>query len=211
MSILDDLKSQLKVEQFDKIKEFWENEQSRAYVILGGAAIFVALYMAVFLVPKFGQLSNVSRTVSDLNGKISRLSTSIKRQRQMGQKLKDLRAEYEEYSKRLPKEKEIPEFLEGLASIAKTSKVKILSITPSELVPVEVEGRKEGYYKKMPISITAKSGYHQLGRFVSAIETGKRFITISDISIRYDSNTPRMHNVKMGLTTYVSVEEEKKK
>ena len=119
----------------------------------------------------------------------------------MGPKLKELRAEYEEYSKRLPGEKEIPEFLEGLASIAKTSKVKILSITPSELVPVEVEGKKEGYYKEMPISITAKSGYHQLGRFVADIETGKRFITISDINIRYDSNTPRMHNVKMGLKT----------
>ena len=98
-----------------------------------------------------------------------------------------------------------------MSSIAKTSKVKILSITPFALKAVKAEGKEIEYYKQMPILITAKSGYHQLGRFVSNLEKGGRFVTISDLRIQHDPAFPRMQNIRMELKTYVSVEPKKSK
>jgi type IV pilus assembly protein PilO len=160
--------------------------------------------MTFILVPKFGSLSKASRIVNDLNNKIEQLNVSVKRQTTMNEKLTELRKEYDGYSKRLPKEKEIPAFLEGVSAIAETSRMKILSLTPSGLKAVESDGKEVEYYREMPILLTAKSGYHQLGQFISNLERGERFINVSNLRIQYDSSHPRMHNIRMELGTYVS-------
>jgi Tfp pilus assembly protein PilO len=85
--------------------------------------------------------------------------------------------------------------------------VKILTITPSDLKPVD-QGKKEVYYYEMPVLITAKSGYHELGGFIAEIETEKRFITIEGLKLEYNKSTPLRHNVNMTLKTYVSVDED---
>jgi type IV pilus assembly protein PilO len=200
-----DIKEQIKT-YTDKAKEFLGEEQNRMYIILGVTVVLAALYLTFIIVPKFGQLSKASRVVNDLNNKIEQLNVRVKRQTAMKDKLDEFRKEYDGYSKRLPKEKEIPGFLEGVSSVAKTSKVKILSLTPSDLKPVMTDGKENEYYKEMPILVTAKSGYHQLGEFVSDLETGTRFLHIGNLRIQYDSGFPRMHNVRMELSTYVSVD-----
>jgi type IV pilus assembly protein PilO len=200
-----DIKEQIKT-YTDKAKEFLGEEQNRMYIILGVTVVLAALYLTFIIVPKFGQLSKASRVVNDLNNKIEQLNVRVKRQTAMKDKLDELRKEYDGYSKRLPKEKEIPGFLEGVSSVAKTSKVKILSLTPSDLKPVMTDGKENEYYKEMPILVTANSGYHQLGEFVSDLETGTRFLHIGNLRIQYDSGFPRMHNVRMELSTYVSVD-----
>ncbi|MGB2600371.1 MAG: type 4a pilus biogenesis protein PilO [Candidatus Omnitrophota bacterium] len=199
-----DPKEQLKI-YTDKAKEFVSDEQNRMYIILGVTGVIAALYLTFILVPKFGGLSKASRVVNDLNTKIEQLNVRVKRQTAMDKKLDELRKEYEGYTKRLPKEKEIPEFLEGISGIAKTSRVKILSLTPSSLKTVKVDGKEVEYYREMPILITAKSGYQQLGKFVSNLEKGERFTNINNLRIQYDSNFPRMHNIRMELGSYVSV------
>ena len=199
-----DLKEQLKI-YTDKAKEFVSDEQNRMYIILGVTGVIAALYLTFILVPKFGGLSKASRVVNDLNTKIEQLSVRVKRQTAMDKKLDELRKEYKGYTKRLPNEKEIPEFLEGIAKIAKTSRVKILSLTPSSLKAVQVDGKEVKYYREMPILITAKSGYQQLGKFISNLEKGQRFTNMNNLRIQYDSNFPRMHNIRMELGSYVSV------
>jgi Tfp pilus assembly protein PilO len=204
-----DLKEQA-APYIEKAKEFLKDEKNRSYIILGAVGLLGVFYLSFIIIPKFGDLSKTSRAASGLNNKISQLNNQIKRQKMMEKNLDKLKAEYGTYSKRLPQEKEIPEFLEGLASSAKTSRVRILSMTPSELKKAKSGGKGGEYYREMPILITAKSGFHQLGRFIADLEQRGRFITVSDLSIKNDSNSPRMHNIRMELKTYVSVEEEKK-
>ena len=200
---INDIKEQANT-YISKAKEFVSDEQNRMYIILGATGVVVALYMTFILVPKFGNLSRASRVVNDLNNKIEQLNVRTKRQTAMKGKLTELREEYDGYSKRLPKEKEIPAFLEGISAIAKTSRMKILSLTPSDLKTVKSEGKEVEYYREMPILLTAKSGYHQLGKFMSNLERGKRFINVGNLRIQYDSGHPRMHNIRMELGTYVS-------
>ena len=98
----------------------------------------------------------------------------------------------------------MPRFLQGLAGIARKSNVKILSVTPHKLT-TKSKGKESGqYYGTMPVVITAKSGYHQMGQFINDLEEGGRFVTVEDVQIQYDNNFPRKHNVKMVLKTYVA-------
>lgn len=198
----------LKIDR-DKIKTFFRDEHNRTYVILGSALVVAFIYLAFLIVPTFGDYLRMSRTARDLKDKINLVNSRLERIDQMKAKLELLRKGQSGYATQLPDEKEVPRFLEGLAETAKKADVKILSVTPYELSE-KVPEQAGQYYGAMPIVITAKSGYHQLGHFIDELEGGGRFITVEDVKIEYDSNFPRRHNVQMVLKTYVSYEDEKK-
>lgn len=187
----------------DSIKDFLENEAVRANIARGGAVIAVLLYAMLVVVPGMGKFFKKKSEVEVLERQIDSVTDRVNRIDSMTEKLNSLKTELEGYSGGLPDQKEIPELLEGLASIAKVSGVKILSITPSDLKDSSDSGAK-GYYKEMPITITAESGYHQLGRFISNLEEGSRFIAIEDLRIQHNEDFPRRHDVSMTLKTYVS-------
>ncbi len=197
--------------QQDKIKEFFEDEQKKLYVTVGGAVIIVVLYLTFLILPTFNSLSEVSRMVKDLKDRINLVESREKRLDEMTERLNVLREEQTRYAKQLPVEKEIPKFLEGLAAMAKESNVKILSVTPQEFSTKGLDEETARYFREMPIVITAKSGYHQLGYFINKLEQGERFVEIQDLSVQYDSKYPRSHNVKIVLKAYVAVGDDEKK
>ena len=192
----------------EKIKEIISDQKKRDSLILGIALIIVVSYVSFLIIPNFTKLSLASSEVRDLNDRISVVNGRVKRLDQLTKQLELLRGEVAGYTEGLPEKREIPKFLEELSQVAKASNVKILSITPMETKKTE-EGDNP-YYSVMLVKITAKSGYHQLGGFVSSLENGKRFIEIEDIIIKNDEGFPRRHDVEMVLKTYVSVENEEK-
>ena len=195
----------------DDVRDFFADEKMRMYLILGGTVVIAVLCLVLVIVPRLTMLSRISTEARTLSDNISVTADRVKRIDSLSAKLKALRKELNGYSQGLPDQKEITEFLEDISAIAKTSAVKILSITPYGLETVKKGENKKVYYREMPIMVTAKSGYHQLGIFVNNLENGARFVTIEDLEIRYDKSTPRKHIVEMGLKTYVSVENEKEK
>ena len=208
-----DLKAETKKYiKLERVKDFLTDEVNRMYIILGATLVVAALYVTFLIFPKVSLLRKTSREVNELNEKMSLVMSRVKKLDLTTKKLKKQREEERAYSRQLPAEKEIPDFLEDLAGTAEKSGLKILSVTPHALAG-NVPGRKKGkkkektYYRAMPIVVTAKSGYHELGEFVNRLETGERFIKVEDLSIDYDPATPRRHDIKLVLETYVSVEE----
>jgi len=193
----------------DKLKESLKDEQVRMYLIVAAAAVVVAIYLTFGIIPQAIKVSKTSGQIKEFLDSIDLVNGRVKRLDVMKKRLSDLQTELDSYAKGLPQQEEIPKFLEELSTIAKKSDVKILSITPSELALAGGEG-EGGYYKEMSVLITAKSGYHQLGNFITSLEQSKRFINIEDLNMRGDNKTPREHNVKLILKTYVAVENKDK-
>ena len=194
--------------QSDKIKVFFEDEQKKLYVTVGGVAVIVVLYLTFLMLPTYNNLSETTRSVKDLTHKIGLVESREKRFDEMTCRLNALKEEQGQYVKQLPDEKDIPSFLEGLASMAKESNVKILSVTPQPFTTKGLDEETVKYFREMPIVITAKSGYHQLGQFINKLEQGERFTEIQDLFVQYDGKYPRAHNVRIVLKAYVAVENE---
>ncbi|MFH1394942.1 MAG: type 4a pilus biogenesis protein PilO [Candidatus Omnitrophota bacterium] len=191
----------------DKIKELFAEEKFRTYFVAAFASILAVVYIFIAIIPKCSLLSKTSREIRDFQTNIDLVENRIRRLDALTKKLSDVSAELESYAKGLPAKKDLPAFLEELSLLAKSSGIKILSITPAviaytkESVPSE-----KGYYREVPIIITAESGYHQLGYFISSLERSKRFITITDLKIKGNERSPRKHDVRISLNTYVSDE-----
>ncbi|MCX5680091.1 MAG: type 4a pilus biogenesis protein PilO, partial [Candidatus Omnitrophica bacterium] len=57
--------------------------------------------------------------------------------------------------------------------------------------------------EEIPILINARSGYHELGKLLSNMENADRFMKVSDIQIKSNSQLPRKHEVEILVLTYV--------
>ena len=108
----------------------------------------------------------------------------------------------ETYEKMLPVEQEIPRLLGNLSTMAKNANVKIVGITPLQS---KQEGAAE-IYQEIPILINARSGYHELGKFLSDLENSDRFMKVADINIKENKTTPKKHDVELMVLTYVLLE-----
>jgi type IV pilus assembly protein PilO len=100
----------------------------------------------------------------------------------------------------LPVEQEIPSLLENLSSMAKASGIKIVAITPA--IVREEKAEKDRIYQEIPIMINARSGYHELGRFLSGLENSNRFMKVADINIKSNGTNQRQHDVELRILTY---------
>jgi len=173
-------------------------------MILAGLLCVLALiiYVSYILAPQvervFGAVGKVSKVGSDL--KIAQDNIA-----NIG-KFKNNLAAYEEkvdrYEKMLPAQQEIPALLESLSDIAKNSNVKIVGIMPIVGKGDKAKTRSQ-IYKEIPILINAKSGYHELGKFLSNMENADRFMKVSDIQIKSNVSSPKKHDVEILVLTYI--------
>ncbi len=190
----------------DKLRDLWKDSLARKYIMAVGILVLSLLYFVTLVLPAIVSLTQVSREVRDSRQRVDSARKKIIRMAAMKGKLSKLENELSDLSANLPEKKEITALLEEFALIASRSDVKILSIIPYDLQVVKT-GTKDRFYEEMPIRITAKSGYHQLGKFVSSLTSGERLISIDNVEITNDKQSPRMNDVLIMLKTYVSVGE----
>jgi len=102
--------------------------------------------------------------------------------------LKEYRARYKEMNNMIIGPQDLPKVLESISRFADIASVRILRIRP---VDVARSGGSEGdKFVRQKISITAKSGYHQLGRFVGLLESAPIFIDIKNLEVKGDQAQP---------------------
>ena len=208
----------------DSIRDMLRDDKSRTYLIIGVTVVVGALYLILAFAPAVTSFLGSGRTARELEDSVEVVKNQAANMDKLKAQLDDLRAEDKGFAKSFPKSKEMSALLEEFANMARKSDVTILSITPQEVrkpAPARPQTKRsrrrtakkkpapKGYFEEVPIIITARSGYHQLGHFVQILEQGDRFITIRDIQINADRRDPWMHDVKILMTTYVSVDDEK--
>ena len=92
---------------------------------------------------------------------------------------------------------ELPQLLENLSGLAQGSHVKILT-----LMPVEVPSVSGTRYRKAAIRISATAGTHDLGHFLSRLESGVTFFRVINLSINDNPQDMRRHQVDLDLEVY---------
>ena len=191
----------------EKIKEFLKDERKRSYAILGAGVAVSFLYLMLFIIPAYSEMSRLSRKVSEISEKIDFTNRTVVKMAQREEALERLSSELESYAGGFPREKEISRFLEKISTTAKDKGVKISTINPSQLSPIKTSKDKV-YYYELPISVKAKSGYHELASFISEVEGGKRYLDVQGLKLEYNRSTPRRHDIRILIKTYVAGEGE---
>ena len=122
-------------------------------------------------------------------------------------KVLEYKEKIEHYEKRLLTREKMPSLLEAVSDMAIDSGIRIVAITPVMLFKTPVAGEEQPY-REIPIWISARSGYHQLGSFINSLENAHYFMKVADIQIRSNKRTPARHDVELLIVTYVLSKEE---
>lgn len=178
-----------------------KDKKTQVFILIGLVSVLgVIIYLSFILVP---QVERVFEAV----GRASRVETDLKDAQYNIDNIAKFKTSvtvYEEkidrYEKMLPTEQEIPALLENLSDMAKNSNIKIVGIMPVTVKEDTI--RKASVYQEKPILINAKSGYHELGKFLSNMENAGRFMKVSDIQIKANAQAPKRHDVELMVLTY---------
>lgn len=152
--------------------------------------------------------------IADLVGRIGKKGAELKAAKKdisgiprLKEEIASQQAKVEFYEKSLPAEKDIPKLLESLSGMARKANVSIVGITPAQASAKGLEdSTRSQIYQEVPILISAKCGYHELGSFLAGLESDNNFMKISDIKIRVNKMSPTKHDVELLISTYVLLE-----
>ena len=169
-------------------------------------AIILATYFYFFLKPEIGALRKVLPKVAGLNKNIKEADKLIDNIDSFKTKIADLKEKVGQYETRLPTKKEISSILNHLSALASQEDIKITGIKELETIKGEMQEGEQAY-SGVPIEIDMKSGYHQLGKFISEIENSDRLMKIDDLEIKSTSENLIEHDVKLIVSSFVLVKE----
>jgi len=177
----------------------------KTQILLAAAVAVIFLLMLdvnYILRPQAAKIINLINTVKRTRADLKMAEENISRIGQFKKEIEAYKDKVENYEKTLPAEQEIPSFLENLSNMAKSSNIKILAITP--IVSREETDKAEArIYQDIPVLINARSGYHELGRFLSKLENSDRFMKVADIDVKGAGSAQNRHDIELLVLTYI--------
>ena len=175
-----------------------EKKKILALYALGFLVVF-ALYFMLLLKPTLGALATLIPEVRTLKTDIKAVNDDLNFEDKLKNKFESVQSKLKEYGNKLSRERELPKLLENLSDTAKSSRVKILSISPQNKKDT---GEEDGICQEMPIAITGQSSYHDLGSFINKLENDERYMQVSDIKIKTNPSNPKKHNIEFVVSAY---------
>lgn len=144
------------------------------FVMLAGIA--AAFYFLVFM-PKMDEYKALVK-------KSETLQSEIVQKKSIADNLGRFREEYEKMQQRLqeslkelPNDKEIPELLTSIASIANQNQLEVKKFQPGEETA-------KGFYAEVPVALTLTGRYLDIGKFFFDVSEMPRIVTVGNIKMR---------------------------
>ena len=173
--------------------------------ILGGVIVFLSLlvYQKYFLGPVFGRANRLGKEAGEIRRNLKAAQATLSKLPQLESDMGKLRERTKELAVRFPSKAELPELLEHLSAVAEKSEVQIVEISPTRVIQEDKKEPSSAIYEVLPIDLTARSGYHELGAFINQLENSERIFSVKNIEIKADPSDPKRHHVALVVETFV--------
>jgi type IV pilus assembly protein PilO len=168
--------------------------------------IFAALGLVLAGIFYFMYLRDLIAKRDTLRSEVSQLEASVAQGRAVASQIEKFKLELAQLEERLtvlrqilPSEKETPQVLKSVQSMASASNLNIMRFVPQPIV-------NRTFYSDWPILMDVQGSYDALGSFFEKISEAKRIINVESLAIRGidgSTNSSRTLNATCTATTYV--------
>ena len=172
-----------------------KNERITLFVIVA-LGILVGFYY--LLTPQIERISFLRKNITQKKAEIQRAKNMIAKKPQLEREFQAMQELIEEYQDRMPGEDKIPAFLSSLTDLANEHKINVMYINPCK-----VNLSKGQVYAAYPIKLGIEGGYHQIARFVNALENLERFVKISKINLVSNDKNNLKHETEIYLSIFI--------
>ncbi len=197
----------------DITKKFSQIDEKNRKWIVGGVLLLIFLgdYFLIMKPFQVNNLLSINPKITVLRKDLKQARIDIKRIAQYRRQVRELRQRMKKIGNRILQTEEIPVILEEISLLARKNDVRINQIMPMKDSMEEVLDNKEGTYYSLPILISAKAGYHNLGRFINQLEQDKIFMSITGLDIAGNVDNPRLHTICITIKAFIMDKKEKGK
>lgn len=148
----------------------------------------VLFFFFVFFQPNYKNISKLSNERISLDKKLKEVKTKLQDRPRLQRELDDTTAVFEEASKLLPKDKEIPKLLADISSLGQTAGLDFQTFKPQADIPKD-------FYAEIPVDIDVIGPYHNVGSFFDQVSKLDRIVSVSNVKM----STPKKEGTEMIL------------
>lgn len=186
----------------------------RAIVTLGGVLVCFVMIYAIVVGPLMGKAMQGMREVRSTREQLKALEAAIAHEVVIRSQHEHVVQSVAALSQLIPTEEEAA--IKHLSNLAGRAGVQIQSIFPrlstepyivATLEPNRQAPQTPEPYTEIPIQIEALCGYHQLGAFLSLIETGDQPMQVASLRVSHNAKELRRHTIELVLRAYFAAPE----
>jgi type IV pilus assembly protein PilO len=151
--------------------------------------------------PKEKEIKALNNNKSALLTEISKVEATVKQLAKHQAEMKETELLFRAASLLLPEKKEIPSLLTNISGLGTNSGLEFLSFKPVNETP-------KTFYAEIPVNITVRGPYHNVGEFLNKISKLPRIVTVSEIGMGSptQSGNEMLLNTTFNLVTYRFIE-----
>jgi type IV pilus assembly protein PilO len=150
----------------------------------------VILFFFVFFQPNNQKISTLSNQRASLDQKLKEVKTKLQNRTKLQRELDETTAIFEEASKLLPKDQEIPKLLADISSLGRTAGLDFLTFKPQADIPKD-------FYAEIPVDIDVIGPYHNVGFFFDQVSRLDRIVSVSNVKM----SSPKKEGSEMLLNS----------
>jgi type IV pilus assembly protein PilO len=165
------------------------------------AAIICGAFWYFWYSPALEEESRKQAQLETLQREIRALEVTANKLQEFQREVQLLEAQLETLKRILPPEKETPDLMRRVQSLASQSSLNIKNFTPAAEV-------MRDFYKEVPINVDVEGTYHNLGLFFDRVSRLARLVNMTNVKVRAQSNQTGSRTIAASgvATTYVYVD-----
>jgi type IV pilus assembly protein PilO len=147
-------------------------------VILAGVLLIVpvVIFYFAFFSPNLTKLEGLNSQKVVMENKLREVKKKAQNEERFQKELNETIAVFEETSKLLPKEQEIPQLLKDISALGSNAGLDFLAFKPGQDIPKD-------FYAEIPVNINVNGPYHNLGFFLDQVSKLDRIVTVNNIKM----------------------------
>jgi len=172
---------------------------------LGVSAVLAAIICGAFWYfwysPALEEESRKTAQLEALQREIRALEVTANKLQEFQREVQLLEAQLETLKRILPPEKETPDLMRRVQSLASQSRLNIKTFTPAAEV-------MRDFYKEVPINVDVEGTYHDLGQFFDRVSRLARLVNMTNVKVKAQTNQTGSNTIAASgvATTYVYVD-----
>ncbi len=152
--------------------------ESKIKIILAVGLFLLPLLIFYFVIfkPNLDELDRLDKQKIALEKKLEQVRQKARNRERLQKELEETMVVFEQTSKLLPKEQEIPQLLRDISALGRNAGLDFLAFKPGA-------DRPKDFYAEIPVSINLKGPYHNLGFFLDQVSKLDRIVTVDNIKM----------------------------
>ena len=153
--------------------------ETKYKIAIAVGILLLPILLCYFLLfqPNNEKIASLSKHKQGLEQKLQEVHRTLRNKPKLQRELAETQSTFEEASKLLPKEKEIPKLLTDISSLGRNGGLDFNSFRPQAEIPKD-------FYDEIPIDIDVNGPYNNVGYFFDQISKLDRIVSVSNVRMR---------------------------